>query len=299
MPDFRAILQSGDKNKLRYDEDWKLTFEKNDWKLVESVNSVDSHFFFQEFCYEGMIMQFRENVKMGKRLFGHPRLEMMGPKDMKKKSKTLRLCLDLIEETSKVDYDKSGQKWSRAKKEKEMLLPDMRYLVYYESELDDKSSALNVQPRGFASFMITYEDSHEVLYLYEIHFKASNQKLGYGHDMMALVERVASEVGVEKIMLTVFKSNEKAVKFYQRRGYTEDEFSPESRKFRNGTVKEPSYVILSKKAEPARDELGCEQGADLDEWRSTSDSDSEIEIVRVADDTVAKSPAAKRRKLSN
>ena len=42
------------------------------------------------------------------------------------------------------------------------------------------------------------------------------------------------------------RANQRAVDWYSRLGYVEDEFSPGPRKFRNGTAKEPSYFILSK-----------------------------------------------------
>jgi len=63
---------------------------------------------------------------------------------------------------------------------------------------------------------------------------------------MKVVEGIATNVGVAKVMLTVFKSNNRAVEWYTQLGYHEDEFSPRPRKLRNGTVKEPSYIILSK-----------------------------------------------------
>lgn len=69
---------------------------------------------------------------------------------------------------------------------------------------------------------------------------------GLGKKLMGLVEKVGQEVGVKKAMLTVFKSNARATGMYHNLGYTEDEFSPQPRKLRNGTRKEPSYVILSK-----------------------------------------------------
>lgn len=50
----------------------------------------------------------------------------------------------------------------------------------------------------------------------------------------------------EKTMLTVFTRNERAVKFYEKLGYVQDEFSPPPRILRNGTKIEAEYVILSK-----------------------------------------------------
>ena len=100
---------------------------------------------------------------------------------------------------------------------------------------------------AFASFMLTYEDGEEVVYLYEIHLGEELRGSGLGRYLMDLVENVGRKAGMGKCMLTVFMSNEAARKFYERLGYDVDEFSPGPRRLRNGVVKEADYVILSKK----------------------------------------------------
>ncbi|KAF3406597.1 hypothetical protein DPV78_000290 [Talaromyces pinophilus] len=99
---------------------------------------------------------------------------------------------------------------------------------------------------AFLSFMTTYEDGKQVLYCYEIHIHPSLQGQGIGRHLMSLFEETGRRIGLEKGMLTVFTANRAAVKFYERLGYGIDEFSPGPRKLRNGTVKEPDYLILSK-----------------------------------------------------
>lgn len=64
---------------------------------------------------------------------------------------------------------------------------------------------------------------------------------------MNKMEEVGRKVGVEKAMLTVFRENGVALSLYQRLGYTEDDFSPKPRELKNGVIKLPAYVILSKK----------------------------------------------------
>jgi len=118
-----------------------------------------------------------------------------------------------------------------------MKLPDMKYIILVEDE---------GQLAGFSSFMITYEDGYEVLYIYEIHFKVPWQGKGLGKRLMNMAEGIGRNVGVSKVMLTVFKANAAAVGWYARLGYREDEFSPGPRRLRNGTVKEATYIILSK-----------------------------------------------------
>lgn len=127
---------------------------------------------------------------------------------------------------------------------KEMRLPDMRYLILRP----DEGEVL-----GFLSFMVTYEDGKEVIYCYEIHLSPATQGQGLGKELMRRFEEIGRRVGLEKAMLTVFKSNAKAVAFYERLGYDVDEFSPSPRTLRNGTVKEPEYLILSKPLKEASD----------------------------------------------
>lgn len=150
-------------------------------------------------------------------------------------------CFNLIATTSASAYSGSSIGWSPAKKRKEMRLPDLRYLLVRSAA---STSADKVD--AFLSFMITYEDGHEVLYCYEVHLSEHLQGCGLGKYMMGILEEVGRKVGVEKSMLTVFLENKGAVRFYERLGYVEDDYSPRPRMLRNGVVKKPDYIILSK-----------------------------------------------------
>ncbi len=209
-------------------------------KLVKTVNSLGLSEFFETYLpqesLEALNVQDATRERLGLQVLLTGTLGgALTPLTMN----SLEQCLRLIEATSADDYRNSEIKWSLSKKRKEMHLPDMRYVILYGDS--DKPTLA-----GFVSFMITYEDGHEVVYCYEIHLTEKWQRRGLGKKLMTVVEEVGRRVGVEKSMLTVFKSNEQAVKMYQSLGYDEDEFSPATRKLRNGTVKEASYVILSK-----------------------------------------------------
>lgn len=62
---------------------------------------------------------------------------------------------------------------------------------------------------------------------------------------MDIAESIAKKVGVDKLMLTCFSSNESARSFYVKRGYATDVSSPEDRTTRGKVIK-TDYVILSK-----------------------------------------------------
>ncbi|KAK4939135.1 N alpha-acetyl-transferase [Elasticomyces elasticus] len=196
-------------------------------KLVESVNALPASRFYEKYYPAICTLDLLHDYKSLVTLQG-------SAADVS--SVTIEQCLKLIEQTSADDYKHSEIKWSIPKKRIEMKLPDMKYLILTE---DGKVI-------GFVSFMITYEDGYEVLYIYEIHFTPEWQGKGLGKKLINVVENIGRKVGVTKVMLTVFKANQRAVDWYINLGYAEDEFSPGPRTLRNGTVKEPSYIILSK-----------------------------------------------------
>jgi ribosomal protein S18 acetylase RimI-like enzyme len=177
----------------------------------------------------------------------------------------LDACLDLVEFTSGEDYAASSGGWSRPKKRKEMKLPDMKYLILRDgaghasdasqhedpAEADKPSAPAGPGNKtdvlGFLSFMVTYEDGKDVVYCYEIHLSPRARGRGLGVLLMTRMEEIGRLVGVEKAMLTVFKANATARRFYEKGGYEVDEYSPQPRRLRNGTIKEFDYLILSKR----------------------------------------------------
>jgi hypothetical protein len=83
----------------------------------------------------------------------------MGPEDLK-------ACFDLVEETSKADYEASSGGWKPKKKSAEMKSPELRYIMV-------KDGQGNVC--GFTSLMPTFEEGQPVVYCYEIHLKSEMQ----------------------------------------------------------------------------------------------------------------------------
>lgn len=73
-----------------------------------------------------------------------------------------------------------------------------------------------------------------------------NYSSGLGSHLMGLLEGIARKMLVaEKVVLSCFVRNKRAVRFYEKRGYVLDEFSPQPRKLRTGAVVEPDYVTMS------------------------------------------------------
>ncbi|RAL15940.1 N-terminal L-serine N(alpha)-acetyltransferase NAT4 [Aspergillus homomorphus CBS 101889] len=162
-------------------------------------------------------------------------------------------CFALIEETSATAYRASSIGWSPPKKRSEMRLPDMKYLVLRRASSGGEGGAdsgpeadAEADVLGFLSFMVTYEDGFEVVYCYEVHLAAAMQRQGLGAQLMRVFLRIGERVGMQKAMLTVFRANGAAIRFYERLGFRVDESSPRPRRLRNGTVKDPDYRILSR-----------------------------------------------------
>jgi N-alpha-acetyltransferase 40 len=167
-------------------------------------------------------------------------------------------CFDLIEQASGEDYRASTNGWKPGLKKSEMKEEDMRYLLVrrrYEEPKDETGGlgdSEHVEKTNdnkivaFLSFMLTPEEDEPVVYVYEIQLSESTRGAGLGKHLMALQDKIAKSVGLEKIMLTVFTRNAHAEKFYRRLGYAEDEISPVNKKLRGGRIRKPEYYIFSK-----------------------------------------------------
>ncbi|KAI0550531.1 acyl-CoA N-acyltransferase [Xylaria curta] len=176
-------------------------------------------------------------------------------------SADLDACYNLIEETSRADYEASSTfDWKPVKKMAEMKSPELRYILVKNSE---------GLVRGFTSLMPTYEEGEPVVYCYEIHLKPELRGTGLGRLLMSFLESVAAHTPpIEKVMLTCFLSNQKALAFYKSMGFTQDPISPVPKKLRYGREFIPDYAIMSKTVE---------RKAVLDIASSQSQSDAELE----------------------
>lgn len=165
-----------------------------------------------------------------------------------------RTLFELIKHTSYKDYKASSQGWDDENKLGEMEDGDMRYLIVRlkDGQLPkpekrwSKDSDLDQAIIGFLSFMITQEEEENVVYIYEIHISEHFRDCGLGRHLFSMVEFIGGATDMDKAMLTVFKRNVRARRWYDSRGYEVDVISPRPRKLRGGRSIEPDYEILSK-----------------------------------------------------
>jgi len=65
-----------------------------------------------------------------------------------------------------------------------------------------------------------------LVYCYELQVVEKFARHGLGTKLMQYLWDIGQKKGMEKVMLTVFKSNQAGVKFYEKNGYTLDPSSP-------------------------------------------------------------------------
>ncbi|CAO3641936.1 unnamed protein product [Cunninghamella blakesleeana] len=146
-------------------------------------------------------------------------------------------------------YVKSNDGWNETEKKKELLAPEARYLIVKSKAKEEGEEDY----LGYLMFQMVQEETMDeddrmanVAYCYELQLieKARNQ--GLGEYLMKLLMDIGSYWKLEKAMLTVFKSNKGAFRFYTKKmGFELDEISPgaclSARK-----AKQFDYEILSK-----------------------------------------------------
>ena len=129
-------------------------------------------------------------------------------------------CLSLFEKNMGNMYRKSSWGLNMEEKKAEFKHKNAQYLLL------SGDSVL----AGFVHFRFEFDDdespSQIVLYVYEIQVDEMYRRRGLGSELMDVIEALAQNADVTKIMLTVFKSNESAIKFYMHRQYSIDKCSP-------------------------------------------------------------------------
>jgi len=159
------------------------------------------------------------------------------------------VIIDLLEKNMKKLYEESDWGWNAKNKRDEMLDDNAWYL------LAEKSDGTIV---GFSHFRFDMDYDDEVLYVYEIQIDPSFQRKGLGRFMMQVLELLGFKADMRKIMLTAFKHNHDASKFFKKMmKYEIDETNPVDHVDEMAAgIKEYDYEILSKfnKRKIAREE---------------------------------------------
>ena len=135
-------------------------------------------------------------------------------------------------------YDANQWGWDAAAKWSELAHDDARFVLV-------RGGAGAIQAFAHFRFDVNDEDyaSRAVLYVRELQVAEPFQGAGLGRRVMGLLQRVAEGFQLDCVMLTVFKSNARALAFYMDTlGYAVDEDDPI--KFDNP---DECYHILSRR----------------------------------------------------
>merc|ERR1719376_1191192 len=104
-------------------------------------------------------------------------------------------------------YSKSEWGWNEDNKRKELTEDAAWFLIAREKETE--------VPVAFSHFRFDMDHDDDVLYCYEIQTEQKMRRKGLGKFMMKVLELLMIKSDLLKIMLTVFKHNEPATKFFK------------------------------------------------------------------------------------
>lgn len=145
----------------------------------------------------------------------------------------INVCLDLFRRNMAKQYEASSWGLDMEEKLLELKHERARFLLLCSDNNDRKLAA-------FVHFRFEYDDEESpscaVLYVYEIQIEDTFRRHGIGRKLMGIVEVIAAKEEMSKALLTVFKANHAAMRFYEDLGYAIDDTSPNNE----------DYVILSR-----------------------------------------------------
>ncbi len=120
-------------------------------------------------------------------------------------------------------YDSCGDetwKWNDGTKLRELQNTKNRFIIHRSED------GMIV---GFLAFRFMIDFGEPVAYVWEIQVTSESAGKGIGSEMMSKLENfLRQKTAIRKIVLTVLNNNQRAIKFYQQRGYSVDKSSPTS-----------------------------------------------------------------------
>lgn len=166
--------------------------------------------------------------------------------------KCLARLFELFELLMKDSYEQSSWGWNVEEKLSEWRHSRTRILIVTKSatttsDLPDTKICTTHVPDdseviiGFMCFRyeIGADKSECALYVYELHVDPNYQRQGLGLDLMRMANILAASFKMDKIMLTVFRSNTVGLSFYNKLNFHSDKSCP--------AKNESDYMILSSK----------------------------------------------------
>ncbi|KAJ6503477.1 acyl-CoA N-acyltransferase [Mycena vitilis] len=126
----------------------------------------------------------------------------------------------MFETNMRTMYTASSFGWDPPHKKEELFNRLSRFILVYPTSGTQSLVA-------FTAFRFEFEDDQNILYCYDIQVSKTSQRNGLGQALMNQLVQIGADFGLDKIMLTVFKGNKPALKFYKSFGFVMDADSPE------------------------------------------------------------------------
>ncbi|PRP84817.1 hypothetical protein PROFUN_07471 [Planoprotostelium fungivorum] len=155
---------------------------------------------------------------------------------------TLDRVFDLFKENMREMYERSKWGYNETKLKNEYRDKDSRFLIVTEDGNDNLC--------GFCHFQFVEEDEHRaVAYCLDIQISKSSQGRGLGRWILEKLFEIGKKAEMEAVMLTCFKFNEPALRFYRdRQGLSRFETDENCPSVCDSSAPlSYDYVILSKK----------------------------------------------------
>ncbi|KAG8899521.1 hypothetical protein FRB99_006587 [Tulasnella sp. 403] len=137
---------------------------------------------------------------------------------------------DIFKQNMREAYTNSSFGWHPREKRKELFHQLSRFILAYRQ--DESVAATPCTLAGYTMFRFDEEETMEdgvnedVAYCYELQISPQFQRAGLGAILIHELEAVAKKWRMQKVMLTVFRTNYKAICFYEKYGYSMDAISP-------------------------------------------------------------------------
>ena len=122
-------------------------------------------------------------------------------------SKDQNEILNLFEKNMKNFYEQSNDGYDVTKKREELFDVQSRHLLIRSTN----------GLMAFAHFRFDMDYGSRVLYLYELQVDPSTQGKGLGFWCVERLKTLAKKCQMTKIVLTVYKTNRRAIEFYQNK----------------------------------------------------------------------------------
>lgn len=167
---------------------------------------------------------------------------------------TLKL-FEIFESNMKVHYEATWG-WNKNDRFKEIFDQASRFIIVSSNvaggedgadAIAGAASARDIDPAaiaGYCAYRFCWDDDdepeHPVMYVYELQVHSAHQSLGIGRHLTEITVQIGRALRMWKVMLTCFKRNEQAMRFYMQSGFVIDANSPSA--FGNT---DEDYEILS------------------------------------------------------